>query len=46
MAAITLLISFEKTTTVGRRVDRVMAGALITYGILVVMVPGVLPTTM
>ena len=46
MALITLLIFAEKSTPVGRQTGAFAALALITYGALVVFVPGLLPTFM
>jgi predicted metal-binding membrane protein len=44
MAVVTLLIFAEKSLPVGTRIARLAALALIAYGVLVVVVPDVLPT--
>jgi predicted metal-binding membrane protein len=44
MAVITLLVFAEKAWTLGRRLARVAAVALIAYGMLVIVVPNALPT--
>jgi len=44
MAVVTLLIFAEKSLLPGQRIARLAALALIAYGALVVLVPGVLPT--
>jgi predicted metal-binding membrane protein len=46
MATITVLIFAEKSLPMGRAVGRVAAVALVAYGLLVALVPGVLPTAM
>lgn len=46
MAVITLLIFAEKSLPMGRRVGQVAAVALVGYGLLVLLQPGALPTTM
>ena len=46
MAVITLLVFAEKTLPWGRSVVRTAAGALIAYGMLVLMLPQLLPTLM
>lgn len=46
MAAVTLLIFAEKSLPMGERVSRLAALALIAYGLLVVLVPSLLPTAM
>jgi predicted metal-binding membrane protein len=46
MALITVLIFAEKSLPLGRQVGLAAAGLLIAYGLLVVLVPGALPTTM
>ncbi len=46
MALITLLIFAEKSLRMGRQVAQVAAVALVTYGAVVVFVPGALPTMM
>jgi predicted metal-binding membrane protein len=43
MAVVTLLIFAEKSLPVGPRIAQLAALALIAYGVLVVVVPGVLP---
>jgi predicted metal-binding membrane protein len=43
LAAVALLIFAEKTLAVGRVMARVAAVALIGYGIVVILMPGVLP---
>ena len=44
MAGVTLLIFAEKSFPMGQRISWLAALALITYGLLVVVVPGALPT--
>jgi predicted metal-binding membrane protein len=44
MAAITVLIFAEKSLPMGRAVGRGAALALVAYGLLVVLMPGLLPT--
>jgi predicted metal-binding membrane protein len=46
MALITLLIFAEKSLPIGRTVGRVAAVALVAYGLLVVVMPELLPTAM
>jgi predicted metal-binding membrane protein len=46
MATLTLLIFAEKVLPIGRQIGRIAAMALIAYGVLVVVVPTVLPTMM
>lgn len=46
MAVITLLIFAEKSTPIGRQMAQLAAAVLIVYGLLVVFVPGALPTMM
>jgi len=46
MALITLLIFAEKSSPGGRRLGQVAAIALVGYGVLVLVLPGALPTTM
>ena len=46
MAVITLLIFAEKSLPYGPRVGRVAAVALIAYGVVVLIMPGLLPTMM
>ena len=46
MAVITLLIFAEKPLPIGRGVGQVAAVALIAYGVVVLLVPGALPTLM
>ncbi len=46
MAIVTALIFAEKTLPWGRRIGQVAAGALITYGAVVIAVPQALPTSM
>ncbi len=46
MAVITLLIFAEKSLPAGRQVGSLAAAALVTFGALVIFVPGALPTTM
>jgi predicted metal-binding membrane protein len=45
MAVITVLIFAEKSLPVGRRVAQAAAGALVIYGVLVIFLPQLLPTT-
>lgn len=45
MALITLLIFAEKSVPIGKRVGQVTAVGLVGYGLLVLFVPGMLPTT-
>jgi predicted metal-binding membrane protein len=45
MIVIALLVLAEKTLPSGRRIARVAAVALVAYGLLVIAVPGALPTT-
>jgi predicted metal-binding membrane protein len=44
MAVVTLLIFTEKSLPVGQRIAQLAALALIAYGVLVMVVPGALPT--
>jgi len=46
MAAVTFLIFAEKSLAIGQRVARAAAVALMVYGVVVVFLPDVLPTTM
>jgi predicted metal-binding membrane protein len=46
MALITLLIFAEKSLPLGRQVSLAAAALLIAYGLVVVVVPAALPTTM
>lgn len=46
MALITLLIFAEKSLPLGRRIGQLVALALIAYGVLVMLMPSVLPTLM
>jgi predicted metal-binding membrane protein len=46
LALVTALIFAEKALPVGPLVARVAAGALVAYGLFVLIMPGVLPTTM
>jgi predicted metal-binding membrane protein len=46
MAVITVLIFAEKSLPFGRRVGQIAALALMAYGLLAVIVPGMLPTYM
>jgi predicted metal-binding membrane protein len=46
MALITLLIFAEKSLSIGRMVGRGAAVALVAYGLLVVVMPEMLPTAM
>ena len=46
MAVITLLIFVEKSTRIGWQIAQLAAAVLIAYGVLVVFVPGALPTMM
>jgi predicted metal-binding membrane protein len=46
MAALTALIFAEKSLPAGRRIGQVAAGALITYGVVVLFLPSALPTVM
>jgi predicted metal-binding membrane protein len=46
MAVITALIFAEKSLPSGRRIGQAAGVALIVYGLLVVLVPGMLPGTM
>ena len=45
MAAITLVVFAEKTLPWGRHVVRVTAAALVTYGVVVLTAPQILPTS-
>jgi predicted metal-binding membrane protein len=44
MAAVAIIIFAEKTVPMGDRIAKIAAAALIVYGILVIFVPGILPT--
>ena len=44
MAVVTVLIFAEKSLPLGQRIAQLAALALIAYGALVVVVPGMLPT--
>ncbi len=44
MAVIALLIFAEKTAPIGEKIVKIAAVVLIVYGILVILVPGLLPT--
>jgi len=44
MAVLALLIYAEKTLPMGRRVAQLAAVALVAYGVLVIVAPGMLPT--
>ena len=44
MALVTALIFAEKSFPIGQRIAQVAALALIAYGVLVMVAPGVLPT--
>jgi predicted metal-binding membrane protein len=46
MAVITLLIFAEKSLVISRRINKVVAVALIAYGVLVLVLPNILPTMM
>jgi len=46
MALITLLIFAEKSLPMGRQIGQMAATALMTYGAVVIFVPGALPTMM
>jgi predicted metal-binding membrane protein len=46
LAAITALIFAEKSLPLGRHLSRVAAAALIGYGVVVLLLPDALPTTM
>jgi len=46
MAVLTLLIFAEKSLPLGRRIAGIAAVALIAYGLIVIVVPGALPTAM
>lgn len=46
MAVITALIFAEKSLPFGRRIGQIAALGLIAYGLLAVLVPGMLPTNM
>jgi predicted metal-binding membrane protein len=44
LAMVTILIFAEKSFPMGQRIAQLAALALIAYGVLVVVVPGALPT--
>ncbi len=44
MALITALIFAEKSLPLGRRIGQLAALALVAYGVLVIWMPGILPT--
>ena len=44
MAVLALLIYAEKVVPAGRRISQLAAVALIAYGVLVIAVPGILPS--
>jgi predicted metal-binding membrane protein len=46
MALLTALIYAEKSVPLGRQISQIAGGALISYGVLVVLVPALLPTGM
>jgi len=46
MAVVALLVLAEKTLPVGRRVSQLVGVALIAVGLAIVLLPGLLPTTM
>jgi predicted metal-binding membrane protein len=46
MALVALLVLAEKTLPVGRRISQLVGVALVTVGLAIVLVPGLLPTTM
>jgi predicted metal-binding membrane protein len=46
LALVTLLIFAEKSLPFGRRVSQLAAIALVAYGILILVMPGTLPTMM
>jgi len=46
MAFLTVLIYAEKSFSIGRQISQIAGGALIFYGVLVVLVPAALPTGM
>ena len=44
MALVTVLIYAEKSLPIGRQISQIAGAGLIAYGVLVVLVPGALPT--
>ena len=46
MALLTALIFAEKSVPLGRQISQIAGVALISYGVLVVLVPALLPTGM
>jgi predicted metal-binding membrane protein len=44
MAAVTLIIFLEKTVSIGNRIAKIVAAVLMAYGLLVLLVPAILPT--
>jgi predicted metal-binding membrane protein len=46
MAVVALLVLAEKTLPVGRRVSQLVGVGLIAVGLAIVLLPGLLPTTM
>jgi predicted metal-binding membrane protein len=46
MALLTVLIFAEKSVPLGRQISQIVGVALISYGVLVVLVPALLPTGM
>jgi predicted metal-binding membrane protein len=46
MALVTVLIFAEKSLLIGRQISTAAAAALVAYGVLIIFVPGALPTMM